>query len=174
MKTIILGMGNTLFSDDGAGIAVAQRLGELIPQNGDIAVRETSWGGLRLLDLLSGYDRAVIIDAIQTGQKAPGYIHRFSPGDFVHSVRMVSFHDLNFATVLEFAKRLGIPMPEEISVYAIEVEETEVMAERMTPAACRAVEECARNILAEIGDSGCFNWQLPTGNCQLPIKKISP
>jgi len=67
MKTLILGMGNPILSDDGIGIWVARALeGEL--SGGEVTVMETSMAGLNLLELMADYDRAILIDAIKTGK----------------------------------------------------------------------------------------------------------
>ena len=150
MKLLILGMGNTLFSDDGVGIAVVRELQKCYHQNEDIAVVETSWGGFRIIDLLSGFDAAIVIDAIQTDQHPAGTIYHLQPEELVNSVRMVSFHDINFVTALEFARQMDIPMPEYISIYAIEVVETELISEEITPAVRPAVDPCVQKIIDEI------------------------
>ena len=150
MKIVILGMGNTLLTDDGIGIVIANKLHELYDDHECVDVKETSWGGFRIIDLLSEYDSAVVIDAIKTGDQPVGTIRRFKPSDFVHSVRMTAFHDINFATALQFAKQLDIPMPEDISIYTIEVEETERISENLTPKVQSAVEQCVGQIKNEI------------------------
>jgi hydrogenase maturation protease len=150
MKVIILGMGNTLLSDDGVGIVVVEELKKVIPKNHFIEIAETSWGGFRIIDLLAGFDKAIIVDSIKTGSKPPGTIHYFKPSDIVPSIRMVAFHDINFNTALEFAKQYGIPMPADISIYAIEVSDTETFSEKCTPFVQRAVKKCTKLILEEL------------------------
>lgn len=150
-------MGNTLLSDDGVGIAVADRLAEIFKNNPDVDVAETSWGGFRIIDLLTGYDRAIIIDAIRTGENPVGSITKLSASEMVHSVRMVSFHDINFATALEFAKELGIPMPHEISVYAIEVQELNLISEKISPKVRTAIDKCVKEVAQEIKEKAAIN-----------------
>lgn len=150
MKILILGMGNTLLSDDGIGIVIANKLQEIHKGNEFVDVRETSWGGFRIIDLLSGYDSAIIIDALKTGEQPVGTIRKFTPSDFVHSVRMTAFHDINFVTALQFAQQLDIPMPSDISVYTIEVAETELISENLTPGVRSSVERCVKEIQKEI------------------------
>jgi hydrogenase maturation protease len=152
MKTIIVGMGNTLLSDDGVGILIAGRLKEIYKYSSSIDVVETSWGGFRIIDLLKGYDYAIIIDAIQTGKKPIGSIHMLDVSDLIHSTRMVSFHDINFATALDLSKKLDIPMPESISVYAIEVEETELISERISQKVRNSIDICVNTIRREISE----------------------
>ena len=66
MKTIILGLGNPILSDDGVGNRVALELEDKLAQRQDVTVIETSMSGLSLIDMLAGYDKAIIVDAIQT------------------------------------------------------------------------------------------------------------
>ena len=44
-KTLILGLGNTILSDDGAGIYVAREIEKCI-RNKNVVVKEASLGGL--------------------------------------------------------------------------------------------------------------------------------
>ena len=147
---IILGMGNKFFGDDGVGIIIAEKLSDTLKNHQNITVEETNWGGFRIIDLLSGYKNAIVVDALKTGNKPAGHIHKLDYKDFVHSVRMVSFHDVNFATAVEFAKEIGRPMPDNISVFAIEVEETDHFSETLTPKVEEAIDTCIRKIMEEI------------------------
>jgi hydrogenase maturation protease len=147
---IILGMGNKFFGDDGVGIIIAEKLSDTFKDQKNIAVEETNWGGFRIIDLLSGYKSAIVIDALKTGKKPAGHIHKLDYKNFVHSVRMVSFHDVNFATAVEFAKEIGRTMPENITVFAIEVEATDHFSETLTPKVEEAIDTCIQMIMEEI------------------------
>ena len=74
MKTLILGLGNPLVTDDSVGLRVAEELKPLLADRTDVEVSEDYWGGLRLMERMIGFDRAIVIDAIQTGAP-PGTIH---------------------------------------------------------------------------------------------------
>ena len=63
---------------------------------------------------------------------------------------MVSFHDVNFSTAVEFAKEMNIPMPEEIYVYAVEIKESDHFSEELTEELNIAVDKCIQMILDEI------------------------
>ena len=149
-KTIILGMGNKFFGDDGVGIVIAERLKEIYESFPQITVEETNWGGFRIIDLLSGFKTAIIIDALRTGKKPAGFIHKLDYKQLIHSVRMVSFHDVNFATAVEFAERMDIPMPEEIFVYGIEINKSDHFSEKLTKEVSNAVDNCIHLILDEM------------------------
>ena len=152
-KLIILGMGNELFGDDGAGVLVARKLQKILKDQKEITIESTNWGGFRIIDLLSGYKNAIVVDSLKTGMQPVGYIHKLDYRCLINSVRMISFHDINFATAVEFAKQMKIPMPETISVYAIEVKETETMTEIITNEVKDAVEKCVYQILDEVNQT---------------------
>ena len=148
-KTLVLGLGNPILSDDGVGPAVARELeGRLDPQ--EVTVAEASLGGLNLLDLLVGYERVIIIDAIKTASGRPGQIYRFDPAAFTTTRYAASPHDVNLVTALELGKKLGLAMPQKIDIFAIEVADTENFSEECTPAVAAAIPACAAMVLREI------------------------
>lgn len=132
MKTLILGLGNPILSDDGVGIRVAEELKGRLNQP-EVTVMETSIAGLSLLDLLAGYDRAIIIDTIQTRGGKVGQVYRLGPGAFDTTQHAATPHDVNFATALELGNRLGLPLPQQIIIFAIEVEDVTTFSENCTP-----------------------------------------
>ena len=78
MKTLVIGLGNPLITDDSVGLRVAAALKPLLANRPDVEVAEDYWGGLRLMERMIGFDGAVVIDAIQTGAP-PGTIHQLTP-----------------------------------------------------------------------------------------------
>ena len=152
MNTLILGIGNPILGDDGVGFHVAQELAKLITDDA-VDIEDACTSGLNLLDIITGYQRVIIIDAIQTEEGEPGEIYRLRPEDFTRSVHLGSpLHDLNFPTVLDIGKKL-IPgeMPREVVIFAIEVEEIETFTEEMTPKVQEAVPQVVKLVLGEIG-----------------------
>ena len=150
MKTIVLGLGNPILRDDGVGNRVALELEDKLAQRKDITVMETSMSGLSLIDLLAGYDKAIIIDAIQTAEGKAGQIYRLTPDAFNNTRHASSPHDVNFATALELGNRLGMSMPKQILIYAIEVADTSTFSEKCTPAVRRAIPACIKMITKEL------------------------
>ena len=76
MKTLVLGLGNPILGDDSVGFHVIQGLKDKFSHPGLITLMESSASGLGLLDLITGYDKVIIIDAIQTQGGKAGQIHR--------------------------------------------------------------------------------------------------
>jgi hydrogenase maturation protease len=132
LRTLVLGLGNPILSDDSVGFRVAQLLRSRLDQR-EVTVLETGVAGLNLLDLLVGYDKAVIIDAIQTVEGKAGDVYHLDPRDFDKTGRTLSSHGLNFATTLTLGKKLGLALPQRIIIFAIEIEDDSTFSEQCTP-----------------------------------------
>ena len=152
MKTLVLGLGNPILSDDGVGPRVAGELEGKFDES--VTVAEASLAGLNLLDLLVGYDRAIIIDAIQTAGGKVGNIYHLEPEAFQSTRHAVSTHDINLATALEFGKRLGLKLPQKIDILAIEVADINCFSEECTPEVAKAVPVCAEMIIEKLKAGG--------------------
>ncbi len=111
---------------------------------------EASITGLDFLDVLVGYDRTIIVDAIQTREGKTGQIHRFEPEALTTTRHASSPHDVNFATALELGKRLGMALPHQIIIVGIEVEEVTSFSEECTPAVVAAIPRCVNMIIHEL------------------------
>ena len=147
MKTLILGLGNPLITDDSIGLRVVETLGPRLAGRADVEVSEDYWGGLRLMERMIGFDRAIVIDAIQTGSP-PGTIHRLTP-DGIPTQRSASAHDMNLATALEFGRQAGMHLPpnEAIRLVGIEAEDILTFSERCTPAVEAAIPRAVEAVL---------------------------
>jgi hydrogenase maturation protease len=147
MKTLILGLGNPLVTDDSVGLRVSDVLKEKLRDREDVEVSEDYWGGLRLMERLIGYRRAIIIDAVCSGA-SPGTIHRLSP-DSIATQRSASAHDVNLPTALEFGRQAGMDLPrnEDILLVGIEAEDILNFGERCTPAVEAAIPRAVETVL---------------------------
>jgi hydrogenase maturation protease len=148
-KTLVVGVGNPILSDDGVGIHIARRLKEMeIP---GIDVEELPASGLELLDMVLGYDRVVIIDAIVTEGGAPGQFYILEESDFERTVHGASPHGINIATALALGRRLANDrMPTEAQFIAIEAADIVNVSENMTPAVAASVQLVVDKIVADL------------------------
>jgi hydrogenase maturation protease len=147
MRTLVLGLGNPLISDDAVGLRVVERLKPLLADRGDVEVAEDYWGGLRLMEQMIGFDRAIVVDAVQSGAP-PGTIHTLTP-DGVPTQRSASAHDVNLATALEFGRRAGARLPENARIQIVAIEAADVLTfnERCTPAVEAAIPHAVEAVL---------------------------
>jgi len=149
LKTLILGLGNPLRCDDGVGNKVAQILGKEIDDS-EVTVIETNAVGLGLLDLLKDYQRAIIIDAIQTREGKPGQVHRLSLQDLGTLHHLPTTHDVDLATAVELGTKLGLKLPREVTIFAIEVADIITFSEECTPQIERAIPRVVKLVLREL------------------------
>ena len=154
MRTLVLGIGNPILGDDGVGFHIAQELAKEIKDE-NIDVKDTSIDGLNLLELIVGYDKVIIIDAIMTEDGEVGEIYRLRPENFVKTVHpTTSPHNANLATAIEIGKKFLVgQMPAKIVVFAVNIQEVTEFTEEMTEKVKEAVPKVVNLILAEI-DSG--------------------
>ena len=148
-KTLILGIGNPILSDDGVGIKIVRRIAEQTSRK-DIEIKETCVGGFSIIDEIAGYQKVIMVDAVRTREGKPGNIYRFTPDDFKSSIHLSTPHTIDFATAMTLAQKYGYDLPESIEIYGIEVEDTTSFGEDCTPrirdAACKVVDEILENL----------------------------
>lgn len=107
-RILIAGVGNIFFGDDGYGCAVISRLrDETFPA--DVRVEDYGIRGTHLaFELMSGYDGAVLIDAVPKGG-APGTLYVIEP-DREEAVGIIDAHTMDLAAVFAFMRTLdGVP-----------------------------------------------------------------
>jgi hydrogenase maturation protease len=149
IKTLVLGLGNPILSDDSVGCRVAMALQEKLNMP-NIDIREASISGLDFLNELTGYDRTIIIDAIQTDKGKPGQIYRFGINSLAETRHAATPHDVNLATALELGKQLNIALPSEITIFAIEAEDVTSFSEECTPGVKKAIPQCVEMVIKEL------------------------
>jgi hydrogenase maturation protease len=155
-STRIIGLGNSILTDDGVGIYAArevnQRLSEAGIDNG-VDIVETEVAGFALMELMAGWNKVILIDSIQFDGLEPGTVVRIQPSDLHTSLRLRSVHDIDLPTVLELGRRLGLSMPAEVAVFGIQAKDALTLGESLTDAAERGLKEAVDLILTEIRDS---------------------
>jgi hydrogenase maturation protease len=150
MKIIILGLGNPILSDDGVGIKIAQELKDIVHEPG-ITIAESSLSGISLLELLFDYDRAIIIDAIQTEKGKAGCIYHLGLNDIEESRHTASCHGINLANAIRLGKQLNYKLPQQIDIFAIEAADVSTFSEELTPDVREAVSSCINMLADELG-----------------------
>ena len=157
-KVLIIGLGNPLVSDDSVGLRVVERLKSVLADRQDVEITEDYWGGLRLMERMIGYERAIVIDAICTGAE-PGTIHHLRT-DSIRTQKSASAHDVNLPTALAFGRRAGVSLPddEDVRLVGIEAEDIINFSEQCTPAVEAAIPLAVKEVVqvldSMIGDEG--------------------
>jgi len=152
MKTLILGLGNPILRDDSVGLRVAQEVERLLPTSPDVEVGLDYWGGLRLMERMIGFDRAIVIDAICTGAP-PGTIHLLNPAD-IPTQRSASVHDVNLSTALELGNQAGAHLPptKDILLIGVEAADVQTFDESLTPEVEDALPAAVEAVMTALGE----------------------
>ena len=145
MNTIIVGIGSEILCDDGVGIHVIRQL-RLQPIAASVNMIELGTAGLSILDTVKGFERLIVIDAIQTGAK-PGTIHILTGDDIARATHLGPSHEADLPTVLALGRVLGSDViPSDVVVFAIEAEDISTFSEELTPAVAEAVPNVVEKI----------------------------
>jgi hydrogenase maturation protease len=130
-RTRVLGLGNDLLADDALGVLVAR---ELRRRHGaSLDVIDTIETGFGLLDHLLDCDRMVVVDAIRTGVDPPGTVSVLGEGD-VEAVPGSSPHTVGLFETLEAGRAMGLPVPRELVIIAVEAHDCTTVGGPMHPA----------------------------------------
>jgi hydrogenase maturation protease len=165
MRTLVVGLGNPILGDDGVGWRVAEEVKRLIADgewqmaNGDapsaishlpsaIEVDCFALGGLSLMERLVGYDRAIIVDAVATGQP-PGTVSRFRLDELpdFSTAHTSAAHDTSLQTALRVGRTLGAHLPGEVLIVGVEAQSVYDFSEILSPPVAEAVPVAARLVL---------------------------
>jgi len=146
---LVLGLGNDILTDDAVGLLVVRQLGEEFADDPRVEVRETQEMGLALLDYLTGYREAILVDAIQTGKASPGTLHELD-SDGLRLLAGGTPHFLGVGETLALGRQLGLAMPERVRIFAIEVTDAQTLGTRLSPAIQQALPAILDRIRAAI------------------------
>jgi hydrogenase maturation protease len=148
-RSIIIGLGNPLLTDDAVGPEVARRVHGLL-DSADFELCELAVGGVELMETIIGYKRAVIIDAILTENGKPGTCYLLDLAHCPPTMHASMSHEIGLLEGLELGRRLGLALPERLWVYAVTIVDPFTFGTKMTDRVERAIPRIAREIAAEI------------------------
>jgi len=160
LHTRIIGLGNSILTDDGVGIYAAREIERRLAEIGhpQIDIVESEVAGFDLMELMAGWKHVILVDSIQFEGLEPGTVVRIEPGDLHTSLRLRSVHDIDLPTALELGRRLGLEMPAKLTIFGIQVQDMLTLGESLTKAAERGLNEAVDLVLKEISDS---KFQIP-------------
>jgi hydrogenase maturation protease len=144
LKTLILGIGNLILSDDGVGIQVARLIHQRRP---DLEVIETSEAGLALLDIIVDNDRLIIIDSIQVEHGQPGELFEVEFKSPQTQLSSSLSHGVDLSAAFEVGKGLGYQMPGSVRIYGINIVDNTTFSESCTGLIEKQIPEIAQQII---------------------------
>lgn len=183
----MLGLGNPLLGDDGVGWRVAELLQSQLegkPKSGkrraESGERDSDFqfplsdfqfplsefeidfscsGGLALMERLVGYERVLLIDAMQLGGEPIGSVRQFRLEDLPNpsAGHSASAHDTTLLNALAVGRALNVSLPAQVDVIAIQAERVYDFSETLSPEVAAAIpyavalaqEWCAQNSMSD-------------------------
>ena len=145
---LVLGIGNTVMSDDGVGVKVVQSLqnGYRFPENVELVDGGTL--GLDLLPKLEGISHLIMVDAVETGKK-PGSLVRLTGEDLPIALETkISPHQMGLKDLLAVARLLG-HVPREMVLIGVQPGSIEMDTE-LTPEVAAQLQAMQAAVLKEL------------------------
>jgi len=146
---VVIGVGNYILGDDGFGIHVIRKMMEM-DEFEDVRIVDAMTNSAMLLEAMDGEDRAIIVDAIDMGQKEGVVVFRFNPNreDFPSDI-MLSLHDLHFRDVIMMARGV-YNLPDEVVIVGVKPEKVEFSLE-LSDRCLSYVDQVIEVVKKEIG-----------------------
>jgi hydrogenase maturation protease len=151
-KTLVLGLGNILLSDEGVGVRVVERLQERYGLPPEVQILDGGTLGLDLLPYVESADHLLVVDALELGAK-PGTLARLE-GDQVPAFfsPKASAHQMGLVDLLAAAHLAGYE-PEKLVLWGTQPGKMDVGLE-LSPAVSAQVEPLVEKVLAELNAWG--------------------
>jgi hydrogenase maturation protease len=171
--TRVLCLGNELISDDALGIVAARRLLRRLavagtpvppgpsfdpavtvrafelPRVGPVEVVETALTGMYLLEAVVGASRLIVVDTVVTGATDPGTVLELRESDLA-GPRGGSPHYIGLLETLDLARALGLEVPADVVIVAVEAGDSMTVGGEMTGPVGKAVPVVVERAMALI------------------------
>jgi hydrogenase maturation protease len=152
ISVLVLGIGNLVMSDDGVGVLVAQRLQQGYRFADNVEVMDGGTLGLDLLPKLENITNLIMIDAVETGQKA-GTCVRLSGRELPIALETkVSPHQMGLKDLLAVSELMG-HSPKEMVLIGVQPGSIEMEIGLTTEVAAQ-LETLVANVLTELDNWG--------------------
>lgn len=153
---LVIGLGNPILGDDGVGWRVVETVQDNLNKKlktsmGKIEYDFLSLGGLSLMERMHGYSDVIIADSIITGNRSIGCIYSLPLNALpnLSAGHTTAAHDTSLMNAIELGRKMGINLPNEVWVVAVEVEQTYDFSEILSPKVAAAVP-IAADILEKV------------------------
>lgn len=154
----MLGLGIEILTDDGIGSVLSKIMSNKF-NNSDMIFKTNHVGGLELLEIIDGFKTVVFIDAVNSKNGIPGIVHYYSLNNFRETSHLSNIHDASFLSSLKFGKQIGMDLPEDIYIIAIEIDIDNVFSMEFSDKIRKSfteIIESIKGILCEINNKKTY------------------
>jgi hydrogenase maturation protease len=149
---LVLGIGNTLFTDEGFGVHVVEKLQERYDFADNVSVMDGGVLGLGLMGIISQADYLIVVDAVRNKGR-PGDFHRLDAHAIPERMRAKnSLHQVDFIEALSVCRVLD-KVPETV-IFGVEPEDIDTLNVELTPTIKARVDGMIDMVLAELDRLG--------------------
>ena len=131
MRIRVLCLGNDLLADDALGPEVAAGLRRALPR--DVEVVSSGVSGMWLLDEVVDATHLLVVDTVRTDGGTPGAVRRLREEDFGGASPGGSPHYVGLFDVLRLGRSLGLAVPSEVTILAVEAADVLTVGGGMHP-----------------------------------------
>ena len=152
VDVMVLGIGCTLYSDEGFGVRVVEKMQREYEFSDDVLLVDGGVLGINLLGVISKPDHLIVVDAIRNKGK-PGDLYRLAGDQIPERIRAKnSLHQVDFLEALTLCQALD-HVPETIIV-GVEPEDIDTMCVDLTPVTQAKVDDVIAMVFAELDRLG--------------------
>ncbi len=152
IRVLVLGLGNIICGDDGAGVAAVHRVRREWAMPDGVRIVDGGTLGLDLLALIAASDRVILVDAVR-GDGPPGTLIRLAGDDVAPAVyERLSAHQIGVADLLAGAT-LCDRYPDEVVIVGVVPAMTELRL-GCTPEVAASLDGLVEAVIVELGRLG--------------------
>ncbi|HIJ87848.1 MAG TPA: HyaD/HybD family hydrogenase maturation endopeptidase [Desulfuromonadales bacterium] len=152
MSVLVLGIGNLVMGDDGVGVMVAQILQQRYRFPGNVEIMDGGTLGLDLLPKLENISHLILIDAVETGEKAGTCMRLYGQELPIALETKLSPHQMGLKDLLAVSELMG-HSPQEMVLIGVQPGSIE-MEIGLTPEVEAQVDTLVTNVLTELKNWG--------------------
>jgi hydrogenase maturation protease len=149
---LVLGLGNVLCGDDGAGVRAIERLRDRFDAPPDVLVLDGGTLGLSLLPYLQNARNVLLVDAIAADAPVGTLVRVLGDEVGPAATQRLSPHQVGVADLLDGARLLG-GLPETLTLVGVVPAAMELSVE-CTPAVAARIDDLADAVVAEASRFG--------------------
>ncbi|SDN31437.1 hydrogenase maturation protease [Desulfonauticus submarinus] len=148
IPVLVLGVGNILYTDEGIGVKVIQKLEELYEFSENVVLLDGGTLGMKLMDYILRSENLIIVDAV-LGDGEPGEIYRLEGDGLRKSISFKnSLHQTDLVDTLTYCELMG-NRPKAV-VIGVEPKNMDDVNMKVSPELERVIPLVIEKVLAEI------------------------
>lgn len=143
----ILGVGNIIYSDDGVGVRVVEKLMQEYEFSDNVTLVDGGVLGINLLGVISNAGRLIVVDTV-LNHGDPGDLHRLEHDQIPNRILAKnSLHQVDLIEALTLCKALDhVP---RTTIIGIEPKDLNTLDDKLTPEIQDKLEELTQKVLEE-------------------------